>query len=355
MALRPEQLFPAGACVPPWSLIDVRSPVEVARGALPHARSLPLMSDEERHLVGIRYKEAGQEAAIALGYELAGPHLPARTEAWRAACADGPAAVTCWRGGLRSRLAVEMIGRPDVEAVEGGYKAVRAHLLASLPLALARARVVVLTGLTGTGKTELLRSLALRPDALEPVDLEGLARHRGSAFGALDEAQPPQATFENALAAQLLLTPARLLLVEDESRHVGRRTLPTPLVEAMAAAPVAVLERPLADRVERVFDEYVRAPSEREGAAAVRLRLEGAARRLRARLGGRRVEAVLGALAEAGRAWDEIDAHRPWIELLLREHYDPLYAKAIARNERRVLVRGDAAALREALLELASA
>jgi tRNA 2-selenouridine synthase len=95
MPLRPQDVYPVGAMSPPFPLLDVRAPVEVARGALPHARSLPLMTDEERHLVGVRYREAGQEAALALGYEVAGPHLAARTAAWRAACAGGPAAVAC--------------------------------------------------------------------------------------------------------------------------------------------------------------------------------------------------------------------------------------------------------------------
>jgi tRNA 2-selenouridine synthase len=158
--LSPAQVYPAGGGAPPFALIDVRSPVEVARGALPGAHALPLMTDEERHLVGLRYKEAGQDAAIELGYALAGPHLPARAAAWRAVADAAPTAVTCWRGGLRSTLAVRHLGRPDVETVQGGYKALRAHLAAGLAQAAGERRLLVLGGLTGTGKTDVLHALA---------------------------------------------------------------------------------------------------------------------------------------------------------------------------------------------------
>jgi tRNA 2-selenouridine synthase len=129
MLLSPRALFPDGAGTPARQLIDARAPIEVARGALPFTHALPLMTDEERKRVGIRYKQAGPEAAMELGYELVGPDLERRTEAWRAVADRGPTAVTCWRGGLRSKLVVEFIGRSDVARVEGGYKALRADLL----------------------------------------------------------------------------------------------------------------------------------------------------------------------------------------------------------------------------------
>ena len=346
--LPPGALYPFGAGVPPLTIIDVRSPVEVARGALPGAHALPLMSDEERHQVGLRYAEAGQEAALALGWELAGPHLPARVAAWRAAMQDRPAAVVCWRGGLRSALACELIDRPQARRVEGGYKAVRTALMASLPAAVARAPLLVLTGLTGSGKTALLERLAGRSEQLEVIDLEALARHRGSSFGAVPEPQPPQPSFEHALLSRLRLHRARLVLVEDESRYIGRRTLPTPLLEAMRRAPVALLEAPLPERVARVFEEYVRAPAAVAGVAATRAALEAATLRLRKRLGGPRSRAVLGALARAEAAWFEPDVHEPWIRLLLEGYYDRLYERNRAALARRVALRGDADALLEA-------
>ena len=344
-----DALYPLGAGAPPLTIIDVRSPVEVARGALPGAHALPLMSDEERHQVGLRYAEAGQEAALALGWELAGPQLPGRVAAWRAAMRDRPTAVVCWRGGLRSALACNLIDRPQARPVEGGYKAVRRALMASLPAALARAPLRVLTGLTGSGKTALLARLAEASEQLEIIDLEGLARHRGSAFGAMAEPQPPQPTFEHALLCRLRLHRARLVLVEDESRYIGRRTLPAPLLEAMRRAPVALLEAPLRERIARVFDEYVRAPAEMAGVAATRAALEAATVRLRKRLGGPRCTAVLEALARAEPVWGELEAHEAWIRLLLEAHYDRLYERNRAALARPVALRGDADALVEAL------
>ena len=351
--LAPDALYPAGAGAPPYAIIDVRSPVEVARGALPGAHALPLMSDAERHQVGVRYAEAGQEAALALGWEITRPHLPERVAAWRDVAAQGPTAVVCWRGGLRSALAHELIDRPEVQPVTGGYKAVRRYLTSSLPQALDRAPLLVLTGLTGSGKTDLLRRVA-KGSALHVLDLEGLARHRGSSFGATDEAQPPQASFEHAIASRLLLHRARLVLVEDESRYVGRRTLPPELLAAMQRAPLALLEATLEERVARVFDEYVRAPAERHGVAAARAALEAGVMRLRRRLGGRRTSAVLAGLARAEPVWFDPRAHRAWIVLLLQEYYDRLYERNRAALGRPLQLRGDAATLVVALSDLAA-
>lgn len=341
MPLSPDDVYPAGAGAPPFALIDVRSPGEVARGALPGAHALPLMSDEERHLVGLRYAEAGQEAAIALGYELAGPHLPARAAAWRAVADAGPTAVACWRGGLRSALAVRHLDRPGVETVAGGYKALRRHLMGGLRRAADAKRVDVLGGLTGSGKTEVLRALGGVPDLLA-LDLEALARHRGSAFGAEDEPQPAQATFENAVAAAVVLSPAGRIVAEDESRFVGRRTVPDALWTAMRAAPVVWLEAPLEERVRRVFEGYVRAPAERHGVAAARARLEGDVRRVRKRLGGQRCDAVLAALAAAEAAWFDPEAHAGWIATLLADYYDKLYLRAFAASGRARAFAGNA-------------
>src|SRR5690606_7985091 len=170
----------------------------------------------------------GQDAAGALGYEITATTLPQRVQAWREVAACGPTAVTCWRGGLRSKLTVEFIGDPNVAQVFGGYKAVRAHLVHEMQQVLNRRTLVVLAGLSGAGKTRLLR--ALRTPVVQVIDLESQARHRGSSFGATAETQPSQQTFENAVAAAIVLGTASVVLVEDESRYVGRRTLPAALL-----------------------------------------------------------------------------------------------------------------------------
>lgn len=348
--LAPEALYPFGAQRPPRRIIDVRAPVEVARGALPYAHALPLLSDAERHQVGLRYAEAGQDAAIALGWELTTPALPGRVDAWRRVADDGPTAVVCWRGGLRSALATELIDRPATLAVEGGYKAVRRHLLDTLPQALERAELVVLSGLTGAGKTELLSALAEREPSLAVVDLEALARHRGSSFGGLEQPQPAQASFEHDVAVAIRLHRAAVVLVEDESRYVGRVTLPDALLGAMQRAPVALLETPLAARVDRIVEEYVLRSATQRGVDATRSALDAAVLRLRRRLGNRRVAEVRASLAEAEAAWFEPEAHRGWVGLLLESYYDRLYERNRARLARPEVLRGDAASLADALL-----
>ena len=354
MDLDPDALYPEGGVAPSHRLVDVRAPVEVARGALPDAVSLPLMNDDERHAVGLRYAEAGQDAALALGWTLVGPHLHERTEAWRRVVEAGPTAVTCWRGGLRSRLTLDLIDRPDVARVTGGYKAIRTLLARDLGAQLARHDVVVVTGLTGAGKTDFLVALAGAPGTTA-LDLEGLAHHRGSAFGAEDEPQPAQPTFENAVGAALRLAPSGLVVVEDESRWVGRRTLPEALHAAMIAAPRIVLETSDAERIARLYDGYVVAPTARHGTAAARERLLGDRVRVRKRLGGARHDAIKDRIEAAAGAWHDPDAHAPWIAALLAEYYDPLYRKALARAPRTVLARGDADALRSFLTARAAA
>lgn len=351
MLIRPEELYPEGGGAPSRVIIDVRAPVEVARGAMPGSHALPLMIDEERHAVGIRYKEVGREAAVALGYELTGPHLPERIAAWRAVCAAGPAAVTCWRGGLRSELAVSFIDRDGVARVRGGYKALRRHVVGALPAGLARKRLLVLSGYTGAGKTRLLRRLLGSEPALQVLDLEGAAGHRGSAFGAEDAPQPSQQTFENAVAGELLLDPARMLVVEDESRYVGRRTVPDPLMDAMRGAELVVLETPMAERVSSIVEEYVLDAGRKHGPGPARQRLEDATQRIRKRLGGGRADAVVAAMrrAEASDAWFEPCAHRWWVQVLLERYYDRLYAKARDRLGRPVAFAGDADAVAEYL------
>lgn len=338
VSISPAELYPTGGGRAAFTLLDVRSPVEVERGALPGAHELPLLTNEERHAVGVRYKEAGQDAAVALGYELAGPALPARIAAWRRVCNESATAVACWRGGLRSRLAVELIDDSTVERVEGGYKAIRAHLMQELEEVVAQRTLLVLSGLTGSGKTGLLRSI--KSATVQVIDLEHEAHHRGSSFGALAEVQPSQQTFENAVAASIVLGQERLLVVEDESRYIGRRTLPEPLLAAMACAPVVVLEAPLLERVANVYEEYVRAPAVANGVRSTLLELQRNTERLRKRLGGGRCNRVVAGLQAAESRWFVPEAHEGWIQELLC-YYDRLYRKVSESRRRAVVFAGN--------------
>ena len=201
-------------------LLDVRAPVEFAGGSLPSATNRPLLTDAERHLVGKRYKERGEGAAIELGNELVRDRVrEERVGGWAGFCRDHPTGgyLCCHRGGLRSRTAQDWIeGEIGVRypLVEGGYKALRRFLIDELTRALdpAAADLVVVGGRTGSGKTRAIEALGGESEWEGKggvgcsVDLEGLARHRGSAFGRIpeDPDQPSQVAFENGVAIAFL-------------------------------------------------------------------------------------------------------------------------------------------------------
>ena len=341
--ISPAQLYPARGGRPAYQLLDVRAPVEVAAGALPEAVTEPILNDSERYEVGIRYKEAGQEAAITLGFDLTDAQLPGRVAAWQQVVAAGPTAVACWRGGLRSRLTAEFIGDSAVMRVEGGYKAIRKYLMDQLPLSLARYETIVVGGLTGSGKTALLERLATSATRLNVLDLEHQARHRGSSFGRLAEAQPAQATFENSVALQLLLGDQPRLVLEDEARSIGHIELPEALYGAILRSPLVLVDEPLAARAARIHHDYVLSLSDTLGVPQTRAYLGASLLRLKKRLSGAVVTAALQALedAEASGAWRDAEAHAGWITPLLERYYDPLYRKALGAAPRPVLFSGD--------------
>ena len=336
--LEPPDLYPAYKDVPAFQLLDVRAPVEVARGAMPFAAYGPILSDEERHEVGIRYRQAGQDEAVALGYDLTDAVMDERVRAWREVCEAGPTAVMCWRGGMRSKLATEFIGRADVPRVRGGYKALRNYVMGELETSLAKKEAYVIGGMTGSGKTALLHDLSGQKDILA-LDLEGEAKHRGSAFGSLLEPQSAQATFENSLAVKLLLSSQRVLLLEDESRNIGHRQLPEPIFQAISEGPVILVEESVASRVNQIHQDYVLSLSDAHGVEATKTYLQESLLRLKKRLSAEVVARGVKGLEAAQSAWADPSAHT-WIEPLLSEYYDPLYRKGLKTMNRPVIFRG---------------
>lgn len=340
-------------------MMDVRAPVEFAQGAFPGTVNLPLMDDSERQKVGTCYKQQGQQAAIALGHTLvSGRTRQDRIEAWagfaRAHAQHG--VLYCFRGGLRSQIVQQWLYSEAGIAyprVIGGYKALRSFLLDTTEAAASQCGFYVLSGLTGTGKTELLAQL---PHGL---DLEGHANHRGSSFGSRVSGQPAQIDFENRLAIDILKKRAaghQTLVVEDEGRHVGRCAVPLPLRQRLEQVPIVCLTDDFDRRVERILQDYVvqqcaafvAAQGPQAGVDLFAARLLESLDKLVKRLGGTLHQSLRAAMQRAlavQKDTGNAELHRDWITVLMRQYYDPMYAFQRSNRAERICFEGDHAAV----------
>lgn len=344
-------------------MMDARAPVEFGKGAFPGVINLPLMDDLERQKVGTCYKQRGQDAAISLGHQLvSGAVKAARIAAWTAfAQANPDGYLYCFRGGLRSHTVQQWLKDAGIDypLVLGGYKAMRSFLLDTTEHALAQCDFVILGGLTGTGKTEVLAQLD------NALDLEGHANHRGSSFGKRVSPQPVQIDFENRLAIDILKkrhAGQQQFVLEDESRMVGSCTLPLGLHQGMQHYPLIWLEDSLEGRVTRILADYVTnlcaefiaVHGEEQGFALFAERLQQSLSNILKRLGGERYQRLAAsmnaALAEQQRSGD-VQLHREWIEGLLGEYYDPMYAFQQENKAQRIEFRGEQAAVLDYLRE----
>ena len=335
-------------------MMDVRAPVEFGQGAFPGVANLPLMDDGERQQVGTCYKHRGQEAAIALGHQLvSGSIKRQRIEAWAQFARAHPQGVLyCFRGGLRSQIVQQWLLNEagiDYPRVVGGYKAMRGFLIGTLQAAAAECGFVVLSGLTGTGKTEVIAQLA------NGLDLEGHANHRGSSFGQRVSGQPTQIDFENRLAIDVLKKRAQgheTFVLEDEGRHVGSCSVPLELRQRLEQVPMVCLEDPFEARLERILRDYVQQQcadfvavhGEAAGADLFAARLLDSLGKLAKRLGGDRYQALRASMQEAlarQRSHGDLSLHRDWIAALMRDYYDPMYAYQRQSRADRIVFQGD--------------
>jgi len=294
-------------------LVDVRTPDEFAETTIPGAINVPLFSNEERALVGTLYKQEGKMVARKRGVELVAPKIPALIEQVESAYreATGPVIVFCWRGGMRSLAMtsfLNLVGIPARQLI-GGHKAFRRHVCAYFERE-TWPPIYVVRGLTGVGKTRVLHQLQQRRYPV--VDLEGLANHRGSAFGALGlPPQPTQKLFEAQLWDRLdQLAGAEYLLTEGESLHIGRLQVPKTFHRAMQQQPSLWLSASLEMRTRIILEEYPALDQLREQFARP-------IHALKEKLGKKTVEEFLALL-------DNGDWKTLVRELMVR-YYDPLY------------------------------
>ncbi|MBC3785384.1 tRNA 2-selenouridine(34) synthase MnmH [Spirosoma utsteinense] len=237
-------------------VVDVRSPGEYDQAHIPGAVSIPLFDNEERALVGTKYKNAGKDSAVLLGLDLVGSKLAGFVkQSKKLNPQTKEVLVHCWRGGMRSGSFAWLLDTAGLTAstLAGGYKAYRSAVLS----AFAEPReLIILGGKTGSGKTDILKELARQGEQV--IDLEGLAHHKGSTYGAIGQLpQPATEQYENLLfGVWRTLDRNRRIWIEDESRNVGSCFVPMALWQQMRAAPVAFVDVPKAVRVQRLVAEY---------------------------------------------------------------------------------------------------
>ncbi len=321
----------------PTHWIDVRAPIEFKEGSVPDAINLPLLTDSERHEVGICYKEKGPESAVQLGQALVnGPVRESRTITWVDEWRLHPNSVIyCFRGGLRSRTAQAWARDhgATIPIVEGGYKTLRHKFLEWIHDYAKLINWIVVCGPTGSRKTQKILQSG-RPH----LDLEGLARHRGSAFGSLEISQPTQVDFENALAVRLLhLAQQRNpVLIEDESRMIGRCSLPALIFEAIQKSQRIMLHVSLEERCQNILQDYlVDSKLWRDKDPSRFDEFERAIVAISQKLGGARTQIALALLEKSKLDFQRsqsLDSNKHWIRYLLEEYYDPLYHRAQSRS-----------------------
>lgn len=294
-------------------LIDVRSEGEYAEATIPGAINIPLLHDLERAMVGTTYRQDGPDAARRLGLKLASPQFTEKIKAVDRAAGGKKPVLFCWRGGERSRFMASLLNSMGYQAhrIAGGYKAYRGYVNDYLAREKIPLKAVVLHGLTGTGKTEVLQRLS--SGGVPALDLEELARHRGSVYGKIGlPPSPSQKMFEGNIVSQLCkFENYGVFVVECESRRVGNLILPQSLMNSMAQGRRVLLYTSLQNRVDRIKEIYTRGPGHNVA------ELQKATASLARKLGHGRV-AELNALLEEGD-FDSV------FSFLLTKYYDPLY------------------------------
>ncbi|MCK5901552.1 MAG: tRNA 2-selenouridine(34) synthase MnmH [Cocleimonas sp.] len=334
-------------------LLDVRAPVEYEKGAFPHTTNIAILNNKEREAIGICYKQQGQEEAIKLGESFVQGELKAQRIAhWKAFVKQHPQGVLyCFRGGLRSQITQQWIKEHTGIAyprVAGGYKAMRHFLIEAIERLSQSFDIIVLGGRTGSGKTRVLKQLD------NSLDLEGLANHRGSAFGATPTPQPSQIDFENQLAIEMLKQEARgktTLIVEDEGRNIGSLHLPVVLYQAMQHADIVLMEVADEERIEVTICEYVEDVHKKmltlyspaEAFEQLQDYLLGSLRKIQKRLGSARYnvfhQQIRDALAHYKTTADS-GKFSTVFYALLTDYYDPMYDYQLNKKQSRIIHKG---------------
>lgn len=296
-------------------LIDVRSPGEYEKGHIPCAINIPLFNNDERAVVGTAYVQKSKEKAIEIGYEIVTPKLDWFISESKKAAPSGTVAIHCWRGGMRSQSFAKHLkenGFDEVYVIKGGYKAFRNFALESFK---AKANICILGGYTGSGKTHIL--YALKEMGEQIIDLEGLAHHKGSAFGRIgDGSQPTIEQFENNLFWDWKeLDYTKRIWIEDESHRIGLVNIPMNFFENMRSHPVIFLNIPREQRAGELVLDYADEDKEM---------LADSINRISKRLGGLNTKQALQHL-KAGEFYE--------VAMISLNYYDKYYYRGLKSRE----------------------
>ena len=328
------------------SNIDLRSENEFKKGSIPQSVNIPILNNDQFKKVGIEYKKNGSDAAIALGHSLVKGSLKENLiHHWTEHLKKNPECLLyCFRGGMRSEIAVKWLNECGVKVnrLKGGYKNFRNWVISQhLDIENYIKDWIIIGGLTGSGKTDFLRSFK------ESIDLERIANHRGSAFGVRDGGQPTQSNFENILTLDYLNHKYKKLILEDESRTIGRAGLPGFWYQKMQSSKLVILEVDDDKRAENIYYEYVY--DEINNGVSEDNLLEkylGSLNNIKRRLGNVVYDNIKDLMKSAFHQ-NEKEIHKEWILTLLTSYYDKMYSYKLDMRKDFIVHKGEIESCRD--------
>lgn len=339
-------------------IIDTRAPIEFEKGSFPNAVNMPLMFDEERKEVGTCYKNHGKDKALELGHKLvSGEKKKERVKMWVDFAKKYPnGAIFCLRGGLRSQIAQKWIyenSQISFPKIVGGYKKLRNFLIENIESSTLRKKFIVVGGQTGCGKTILINEID------KSIDLEGIANHRGSAFGNMTSPQPTQINFENKLSIELIKSSESIVL-EDEGANIGSVQIPKNFFNKMSLSPLVLLEAAIEERIKISLEDYVENMLKRymnldplTASNNFSNYWEQSLDKIQKRIGLKRYHDLKNDLNLALRNFLNNDDNSHFIgiiEKLLTEYYDPMYSYQISKKKDRIIFSGNFQEVKEFLI-----
>mgnify|MGYP001356175031 FL=1 len=328
------------------SNIDLRSENEFKKGSIPQSVNIPILNNDQFKKVGIEYKKNGSDAAIALGHSLVKGSLKENLiHHWTEHLKKNPECLLyCFRGGMRSEIAVKWLNECGVKVnrLKGGYKNFRNWVISQhLDIENYIKDWIIIGGLTGSGKTDFLRSFK------ESIDLEQIANHRGSAFGVRDGGQPTQSNFENILTLDYLNHKYEKLILEDESRTIGRAGLPGFWYQKMQSSKLVILEVDDDKRAENIYYEYVYDEINNGNSEDKLLeKYLGSLNNIKRRLGNVVYDNIKDLMKSAFHQ-NEKEIHKEWILTLLTSYYDKMYSYKLDMRKDFIVHKGEIESCRD--------